>query len=180
MKIDLEIFNKKYNKEEKIKIIQTLGFKLNDFDIEKINREDILLKAYKCSMGVNTIGIGATFYENGKKVQEGDVISLVEAIELYEYHLSIVGLNLHALFSVEEIKAMGQVRVNVVLDLLFNMGINKVKKFPSMIKALKNKEWKRASLELKYANVEKGILSNYYQQVGQRAVDNVERLEKGI
>lgn len=179
MIIDLEVFNKKHNKKEKIKILQTLGFELNDFDIEKINREDILLKQYKCSMNVNTIAIGATFYEDGSKVEEGDVISLVRAIELYKWHKSLVENDFYKLFSKEEEYRMGQARKNVILDLLFNMGISKLRGFPFMLRCLKIGDWERASLELMYGNVEKGILSHYYQQVGQRAIDNVEKLRKG-
>ena len=37
--------------------------------------EGLKLKAYKCPAGVWTIGFGATFYENGTKVKEGDVIT---------------------------------------------------------------------------------------------------------
>ena len=40
------------------------------------------LKAYKCSAGHNTIGFGNTFYEDGKKVKEGDVITKERAESL--------------------------------------------------------------------------------------------------
>jgi len=44
--------------------------------------EGLRLKAYKCPAGVWTIGFGATFYENGTKVKEGDVISRDRADKL--------------------------------------------------------------------------------------------------
>ena len=37
--------------------------------------EGCKLKAYKCSAGKNTIGFGATFYEDGSAVQPGDTIT---------------------------------------------------------------------------------------------------------
>ena len=45
--------------------------------------EGLKLNAYKCSAGVWTIGIGNTFYENGSKVKEGDVISKEQAYHLF-------------------------------------------------------------------------------------------------
>ena len=40
------------------------------------------LKSYKCSAGRNTIGFGNTFYEDGTKVKEGDVITKERAESL--------------------------------------------------------------------------------------------------
>ena len=46
--------------------------------------EGVRLKAYKCSAGVPTIGFGNTFYEDGKKVQMNDTITLERARELFD------------------------------------------------------------------------------------------------
>jgi lysozyme len=43
--------------------------------------------AYQCSAGVNTIGFGNTFYENGQLVKKGDVITRQRAEELLDYTL---------------------------------------------------------------------------------------------
>jgi lysozyme len=45
--------------------------------------EGCKLKAYKCSAGKNTIGFGATFYEDGSAVQPGDVITQERADRLF-------------------------------------------------------------------------------------------------
>lgn len=45
--------------------------------------EGCRLNAYKCSAGVPTIGYGNTYYPNGDKVQMDDVITLQQAIELF-------------------------------------------------------------------------------------------------
>jgi len=45
--------------------------------------EGLKLKAYQCSAGVWTIGIGSTYYENGTKVKQGDVITKERAFELF-------------------------------------------------------------------------------------------------
>ena len=46
--------------------------------------EGIRLNAYKCSAGIPTVGIGNTYYPNGDKVQMDDVITLQQAIELFD------------------------------------------------------------------------------------------------
>lgn len=50
--------------------------------------EGCKLKAYKCPAGVWTIGFGNTFYEDGSKVEEGDVISQERADELFDVIIS--------------------------------------------------------------------------------------------
>ena len=45
--------------------------------------EGCKLKAYKCSAGKNTIGFGATFYEDGSSVKQGDVITQERADQLF-------------------------------------------------------------------------------------------------
>ena len=47
--------------------------------------EGCRLKAYKCPAAVWTIGFGNTFYENGEKVKEGDVITQQRADELAKF-----------------------------------------------------------------------------------------------
>ena len=47
--------------------------------------EGCRLKAYKCPANVWTIGFGNTFYENGDKVKEGDVITQQRADELAKF-----------------------------------------------------------------------------------------------
>lgn len=44
--------------------------------------EGLSLKAYKCPAGVWTIGYGNTYYEDGTKVKEGDIITRERAEEL--------------------------------------------------------------------------------------------------
>jgi lysozyme len=59
----------------------------NKLDIEGVKLleelEGLKLKAYKCSAGVWTIGIGNTFYEDGTKVKEGDSITKIQAYFLF-------------------------------------------------------------------------------------------------
>ena len=50
--------------------------------------EGCKLKAYKCPAGVWTIGYGNTFYEDGTKVKEGDVITQERAEQLFDIIIS--------------------------------------------------------------------------------------------
>lgn len=47
--------------------------------------EGCKLQAYLCPSGVPTIGWGATYYKNGKRVQMGDKITQEEADDLLKY-----------------------------------------------------------------------------------------------
>jgi len=58
--------------------------KLDKKGIELLEElEGIRLKAYKCTAGTWTIGLGNTFYEDGSKVKEGDEITIDEAYHLF-------------------------------------------------------------------------------------------------
>jgi len=50
--------------------------------LEKL--EGLKTKAYKDTVGVWTIGIGSTFYENGSRVKEGDILTKEECYHLFE------------------------------------------------------------------------------------------------
>lgn len=49
--------------------------------------ENCRLRAYKCPAGVWTIGWGNTFYEDGRSVSEGDVITQDRADSLFQFIL---------------------------------------------------------------------------------------------
>jgi lysozyme len=51
--------------------------------------EGLKLRAYVCPAGLNTIGYGATFYENGTKVQPGDVITMDRADRLLHFQVKL-------------------------------------------------------------------------------------------
>ena len=175
-----KLLHNKYNKKEKIQLLDDLGYKLSNFDKQKIIYEDLILTSYMCTSKVWTIGIGCTSYKDGKGVKNGDTISLNECIELYNYHKRKIEISLRRHFNSEEISRMGIVRFNVLLDLAYNLGVHKlINGFPALIRNIKKGDFKRASLELKFANPDKFIVSNYYKQVGNRAVENVKRLERG-
>lgn len=51
--------------------------------------EGLRLRAYICPSGLATIGYGATFYENGSRVQMGDVITIERADKLLHMQVKL-------------------------------------------------------------------------------------------
>jgi lysozyme len=51
--------------------------------------EGLKLRAYICPAGLNTIGYGSTFYENGTKVNPGDVITMDRADKLLHFQVKL-------------------------------------------------------------------------------------------
>jgi lysozyme len=51
--------------------------------------EGLKLRAYICPAGLNTIGYGSTFYENGTRVQPGDVITMDRADKLLHFQVRL-------------------------------------------------------------------------------------------
>lgn len=87
--------------------------------------EGTKLTAYKCSAGVWTIGIGSTFYLDGKPVQEGDTITQDEAKILFKNTL----VNFENCVT----KALAKTKVNqnqfdALVSLAYNIGCGNFKK----------------------------------------------------
>lgn len=94
--------------------------KLDDAGIKFISKEEgIRLKAYKCSAGVWTIGIGSTYYPSGAKVKEGDQITLPEVYTIFsnvvrEFELTVI----------RSIKiTLNQNQFNALVSLCYNIGV---------------------------------------------------------
>jgi lysozyme len=72
--------------------------------------EGCQLKAYQCPAGIWTIGYGNTFYEDGSKVKQGDVISQERANSLLLNLLSkfeaIVNKNIQAIINQNQFDAL--------------------------------------------------------------------------
>jgi lysozyme len=51
--------------------------------------EGLKLRAYICPSGLATIGYGATFYENGSRVQMGDVITIDRADKILHFQVKL-------------------------------------------------------------------------------------------
>jgi lysozyme len=120
-------------------------------------------KPYRCSAGKLTIGYGRNLDDVG--------IYKEEASELLENDISDARLDIMDIFGLEFWRSLSENRNHALTDLMFNLGKPKFLTFKKMIQAIKDEDWDRAADEL--------LESKYANQVGQRAIDNSERLRHG-
>ena len=80
--------------------------------------EGIRLKAYKCSAGVLTIGIGSTRYEDGSPVQAGDVLPSEAAA--YKLFANTLGQYERA---VSKLSGLSQNQFDALVSLCYNIGV---------------------------------------------------------
>jgi lysozyme len=80
--------------------------------------EGLKLRAYICPAGLNTIGYGATFFENGTKVQPNDVITMERADKLLHFQVKLFA---------DEVKRVVKSNINenqlgALVSFCFNIG----------------------------------------------------------
>jgi lysozyme len=86
--------------------------------------EGCKLKAYKCPAGIDTIGFGNTMYENGTKVQPGDVITQERANELFELIVEDFAKNVKPLVKQE----ITDNNFSALVSFAYNVGVGNLKK----------------------------------------------------
>ena len=101
------------------------------------DHEGVRLQYYKDSKGILTIGIG-------RNLEKG--ISVEECLFLFENDLVEAEITLGNIFGLA-IFEENEKRVAALLDLAFNLGEPKFRKFVNMIKAVKERNWERAADE---------------------------------
>lgn len=86
--------------------------------------EGCKLKAYKCPANVFTIGYGNTFYEDGTKVKEGDVITQERADELFDIIINDFARMTDALVKSD----VTENNFAAIVSFTFNVGTGNLKK----------------------------------------------------
>jgi lysozyme len=86
--------------------------------------EGCKLKAYKCPANVWTIGYGNTFYENGMKVKEGDVITQERAEELAKFIIDQFAVTIAPFI----LKPLNDNQFSACVSLAYNIGTGGFKK----------------------------------------------------
>lgn len=86
--------------------------------------EGCKLKAYKCPAGVFTIGYGNTFFEDGTKVKEGDVITQERADELFDIIINDFARMTDALVKSD----VTENNFSALVSFTFNVGTGNLKK----------------------------------------------------
>lgn len=100
-----------------------------------IKEEGMKLSPYKDSVGVATIGVGCTYYENGKKVEMSDKpISEFRAQELFRNLLDHYELTVYSSTRDD----INQNQFDALVSLCFNIGPSAFKKSTLLSKVNKN------------------------------------------
>ena len=81
--------------------------------------EGCKLKAYKCPAGLWTIGYGNTFYEDGTKVKQGDVITQQRAEQLFNLIVDDFAQKVDALVK----SNVSENNFSALVSFTFNVGI---------------------------------------------------------
>lgn len=86
--------------------------------------EGCRLKAYLCPANVWTIGYGNTFYEDGTKVKQGDVITQQRADELAKFIVEQFADNIRPLIK----QPLNENQFSACVSLAYNIGVGGFKK----------------------------------------------------
>ena len=81
--------------------------------------EGCKLRAYKCPAGLWTIGYGNTFYEDGTKVKQGDVITQQRAEQLFDLIVDDFAQKVDALVK----SNVSENNFSALVSFTFNVGI---------------------------------------------------------
>ena len=136
-----------------------------------IIHEGMELKVYKDSLGIDTIGVGRNLEDRG--ITDGE-LAFMNLLRSDIYEQGITEGNARWLLSndidiIEKelsdvhpcINSLGDVRLRVVLDMAFNMGVPRLCKFKKMWEAIHNASYATAAEEM--------LDSRWATQVGRRA-----------
>ena len=146
-----------------------------------VEHEGLELMPYEDSLGISTIGIGRNLVDRGISDLElthmgKDMSSVYEwgitkenAYYLAENDIKIVEMEVCKKHPC--VVELDQVRQRVIIDMAFNMGVPRLGKFKKMWKAIDNKDFPSAKIEM--------LDSRWAKQVGNRAVRLSNAMETG-
>lgn len=118
-----------------------------------LEHEGLKLKPYRCPAGKLTIGVGRNLEERG--------ISEEEALYLLDNDISECIKDLQKIFTdAESFATLPENVQRVLIDMRFNLGASGFRCFKKMIKAVKDRDFTRAALEMQD--------SKWFEQVGNR------------
>ena len=124
-----------------------------------IEHESLRLKPYRCSAGKLTIGVGRNLDDNG--------ISKSEAMFMLDNDIDVSINDLHKIFP--DFNNLNETLQMVLIDMMFNLGLTRFRKFKKMIAAVKTEDWKEMVVQMKD--------SAWYRQVGIRAKNLIKMIE---
>lgn len=121
-------------------------------------------KVYINSQGVPVCGWGHALLED-------TVIPLEVGQIFFQLDFSQARRDLKTIFDIYELPNIGPTRKAVLLHMLFNIGLEKVREFDKMLTALREEDFERATDEM--------LNSRWAEQVGERAVEMAGMMRTG-
>lgn len=125
-----------------------------------IRHEDLRLKPYLCSKGKITIGVGRNLEARG--------ITTEEAMFLLENDIKRATA---AAATFAWFPKLDEVRKDVIVSMVFNLGLTGFCEFKQLISAIENSFWMVAKTEM--------LDSRWAKQVGDRAIELAEMMLTG-
>ena len=123
---------------------------IHSIEDQLILHEGLRLKPYRCTEGKLTIGVGRNLDDRG--------INKAEALYMLDTDINLV----KGALGYQWYHDMDPVRKKVIIDMVFNLGLNGFLQFQKTIKALQTGDYLTASKEM--------LDSKWANQVGSRAV----------
>jgi lysozyme len=126
-----------------------------------IRHEGIRLRPYRDTRHKLTIGVGRNLDDVG--------VTRAEALMLLNNDIARVRREVEGAFS--WFSGLNPVRKDVVLDMVFNLGLTRFRRFKKTIAAIMAKDWEKAAREM--------LNSQWAKQVGRRARELAAMMNRG-
>ena len=131
----------------------------DDFIKKLVAHEGLRLEVYQDTLGINTIGIGRNLEDRGITNQELSDLDIPSIEHVYEYGITeadAVYLATNDVEIVEEellrahpcVDSLDSVRQLILMDMAFNMGVPRLRKFKNMWTAIHNEDFITAAKEM--------------------------------
>lgn len=146
-----------------------------------IRHEGLRLKAYKCTAGKWTIGVGRNLDDKGITPEETAALGITRESCLCD---GITEAQAYVLLEndIRDARAeaaklpvfhmLDPVRQDALVNMAFNLGLPRLSKFKRMLAALEDADWQGAAQE--------ALESKWAKQVGPRAYELAKQLQTGI
>ena len=136
-----------------------MKYNREDFVNKLIAHEGLRLQVYKDTLGIDTIGIGRNLEDRGITQEELDWMDIPSMDAVYEYGISeadAMYLAQNDVQIVEEellrahpcVEDLDAVRQLVLMDMAFNMGVPRLRKFTKMWNAVHENKFDIAAKEM--------------------------------
>jgi lysozyme len=126
-----------------------------------IRHEGLRLKPYRDTSGKLTLGVGRNLEDVG--------ITREEALLLLDNDIARVRHEVERAFA--WFSRLNPARRDVVLNMVFNLGLSRFRRFRKVIAAIKARDWEQAAREM--------LASLWARQVGRRARELAEMMRRG-